>query len=52
MRAPEGTPELFAPLPDGCGLPDLSADGRRAVCVSTRTESDLYLSSDFDPDLR
>jgi Tol biopolymer transport system component len=52
MRGPEGTPEPFATLPDGCLGPDLSADGSRIVCVSTRTESDLYISTDFDPDLR
>jgi serine/threonine-protein kinase len=52
MRGPEGTPEFVAPVPDGCNPPALSADGNRLVCVSERTESDLYLSTDFDPELQ
>jgi eukaryotic-like serine/threonine-protein kinase len=50
-RGPDGVPELVAPLPEGCMQADVAADGRRVVCVSLRTESDLYLGTDFDPDV-
>jgi Tol biopolymer transport system component len=52
MRVPDGKPQLYASLPVGCGgRVDLSADARRAVCVSQRTQADVYLVSRFDPDL-
>jgi hypothetical protein len=41
---------LVARLPEGCMQADVAADGRRVVCVSMRTESDLYLGSGFDPE--
>jgi Tol biopolymer transport system component len=50
-REPKGTAELVAPLPDGCMEADIAADGRRVVCVSRRVESDVYLGTDFDPEV-
>jgi hypothetical protein len=50
-RGPNGTPELYAPLPMGCGRTALAANAGRAVCVSYRTESDVFLTSNVDPDL-
>jgi hypothetical protein len=38
-------------LPEGCQQADVSADGRRVVCMNRRTESDIYLASAFDPEL-
>jgi len=53
MHGPDGLPELYAPLPEGCGLAtNVSADGRRGVCAYVRNESDLYVASNFDPGLR
>jgi Tol biopolymer transport system component len=52
MRGPDGKPQLYASLPVGCtGRVDLSADASRAVCVSVRTQADIFLVSRFDPDL-
>jgi Tol biopolymer transport system component len=51
-RGPNGTPELYAPLPMGCRSTVLAADATRAVCRSVRIESDVFLTSNFDPDLR
>jgi Tol biopolymer transport system component len=46
MRGPTGQPELYAPLPDGCGRSvSISADASRAVCNYVRVESDLYVAS-------
>lgn len=50
-RGPTAAPELVIVLPDGCGPVDVAGDGRRVVCVSSRTDSDVYLASDFDPEL-
>jgi Tol biopolymer transport system component len=50
-RGPAGAPMLVARLPEGCMQADVAADGRRVVCVSMRTESDLYLGSGFDPEV-
>jgi eukaryotic-like serine/threonine-protein kinase len=50
-RGPTGEPELVIPLPDGCGETDVSADGRRLVCMYFRTDSDVYVATDFDPEL-
>jgi tRNA A-37 threonylcarbamoyl transferase component Bud32/dipeptidyl aminopeptidase/acylaminoacyl peptidase len=52
LRGPGGKPQLYAALPIGCSSRvDLSVDATRAVCVSERTQSDVYLVSNFDPDL-
>jgi eukaryotic-like serine/threonine-protein kinase len=48
MRGPTGRPELYAALPEGCGLSvSISADGSRGVCNYVRVESDLYVASNF-----
>ncbi|MDQ3949488.1 MAG: serine/threonine-protein kinase [Gemmatimonadota bacterium] len=48
MRGPTGRPELFAALPEGCGLSvSISADASRGVCNYVRVESDLYVASNF-----
>jgi hypothetical protein len=50
-REPDGTAELVAPLPDGCMEADIAADGHRVVCVSHRVESNVYVGTDFDPEI-
>ena len=50
-RGPTGEPELVIPLPDGCGQADVSADGRRVACMYSRTDSDVYVATDFDPEV-
>jgi Tol biopolymer transport system component len=46
MRGPTGRPELYAALPEGCGLSvSISADASRGVCNYVRVESDLYVAS-------
>jgi Tol biopolymer transport system component len=48
MRGPQGRPELYSTLPDGCGVAtDISLGGTRGVCNYVRYESDLYLISPF-----
>ena len=48
MRGPLGRPELYAPLPEGCGMPvSISADATRGVCSYVRVESDLYVTANF-----
>jgi eukaryotic-like serine/threonine-protein kinase len=48
MRGPTGRPELYAALPEGCGLSvSISADASRGVCSYVRVESDLYVASNF-----
>jgi eukaryotic-like serine/threonine-protein kinase len=48
MRGPTGRPELFAALPEGCGVSvSISADASRGVCNYVRVESDLYVASNF-----
>jgi Tol biopolymer transport system component len=43
-----GRPELYAPLPEGCGLAvSISADATQGVCSYTRVDSDLYVASNF-----
>jgi dipeptidyl aminopeptidase/acylaminoacyl peptidase len=50
MRGPMGRPELYAALPAGCGAAvSISADATRGVCNYTHVESDLYISTNFDP---
>jgi serine/threonine-protein kinase len=49
MRGVSGRPALVAQMPEGCDQLSISADGTRAVCVNHRTESDVYLATDFDP---
>jgi hypothetical protein len=45
MRGPLGRPQLYAPLPEGCGMSvSISADATRGVCSYFRVESDLYVS--------
>jgi Tol biopolymer transport system component len=46
MRGPTGRAELYAALPEGCGLSvSISADASRGVCSYVRIESDLYVAS-------
>jgi dipeptidyl aminopeptidase/acylaminoacyl peptidase len=48
MRGPTGRPELYAALPEGCGVSvSISADAARGVCNYVRVESDLYVASNF-----
>jgi hypothetical protein len=52
LRGPGGKPQLYAQLPMGCtARVDLSAGANRAVCVSQRTQADVYLVSNFDPNI-
>jgi dipeptidyl aminopeptidase/acylaminoacyl peptidase len=51
VRPPDGRPEFVAPVPDGCTWIDLAADGRRGTCPSLRSRGDLFLASNFDPEL-
>jgi Tol biopolymer transport system component len=52
LRGPGARPQLYATLPIGCsGSVDLSTAANRAVCVSERTQADVYLVFNFDPDL-
>jgi serine/threonine-protein kinase len=48
VRAPA---ELVIVLPEGCEETDVSADASRIVCLMRRDESDIYLATDFDPEL-
>ena len=46
MRGPTGRAELYATLPEGCGMSvSISADGTRGVCNYVRVESDVYVAS-------
>jgi Tol biopolymer transport system component len=46
MRGPTGRAELYAALPQGCGMSvSISADATRGVCNYVRVESDLYVAS-------
>jgi dipeptidyl aminopeptidase/acylaminoacyl peptidase len=46
MRGPTGRPELYATLPEGCGMSvSISADATRGACNYVRVESDLYVAS-------
>ena len=48
MRGPTGRAELYAALPEGCGMSvSISADATRGVCNYVRVESDLYVASSF-----
>ncbi len=48
MRGPTGRPELYARLPEGCGMSvSISADATRGVCNYVRVESDVYVASSF-----
>jgi serine/threonine-protein kinase len=52
VKGTEGIPELVVQLPEGCEQTDVSADATHVVCVTRRTESDIYVATDFDPNLR
>jgi Tol biopolymer transport system component len=46
MRGPTGRPELYASLPEGCGMSvSISGDATRGACNYVRVESDLYVAS-------
>ena len=46
MRGPTGRAELYATLPEGCGMSvSISADGTRGVCNYVRIEADVYVAS-------
>ena len=49
MHGPAGRPELYAALPEGCGITSISKNAERGVCRYGRTESDLYIAASFDP---
>jgi len=50
IRMPDGAPELYAPIPEGCGSLSLSRDGTRAACDLNTRQSDLVAVLGFDPD--
>jgi serine/threonine protein kinase len=50
IRMPDGAPELYAPIPEGCGSVSLSRDAVRAVCDFNTRQSDLVAVTGFDPD--
>lgn len=53
MRGPTGRAELYAALPEGCGMSvSISADATRGVCNYVRVESDLYVASSFGTSAR
>jgi serine/threonine protein kinase len=45
-------PQLLAVLPDGCALPSISSDGRRAACVLHADRSDLMAATGLIPAAR
>jgi serine/threonine-protein kinase len=51
IRMPDGAPELYAPIPIGCGTLSLSRDATRAVCDFNTRQSDLVSVTGFDPDI-
>jgi hypothetical protein len=52
MRMPDGQPEIFAPMPEGCGPVVLSRDGLRGACGFNTRQSDLVTVTGFDPEDR
>jgi Tol biopolymer transport system component len=52
LRMPDAPPHLLALLPDGCGPPSISNDGRRAVCVFSGDRSDLMVATGLIPEAR
>ena len=51
-RESPALPELVVPLPEGCEETDVSADASRIACVNRHDDSDIYVATDFDQDLR
>jgi eukaryotic-like serine/threonine-protein kinase len=51
-RQSPASPELVVPLPEGCVQADVSADASRIACVNLHDDSDIYVATDFDQDLR
>jgi hypothetical protein len=49
MRMPDGIPEFYAPIPEGCGEVSLTHDAMRAVCDLNTRQSDLVAVTGFDP---
>jgi serine/threonine-protein kinase len=45
-----GKPEFVAPIPEGCNSFSLSRDGQRAACDYNTRQSDLVVTTGFDPD--
>ncbi len=52
VRMPGGTPEIYAPMPDGCGPVLLSRDALRGACGFNTRQSDLVTVTGFDPEAR
>ena len=52
MRMPGGRPEIYAPMPEGCGPVQLSRDGLHGVCNFNTRQSDLVTVTGFDPEVR
>jgi Tol biopolymer transport system component len=52
IRMPDGAPEFFAPVPEGCGSLSLSRDATRATCDFNTRQSDLVEVTGFDPEAR
>jgi serine/threonine protein kinase/dipeptidyl aminopeptidase/acylaminoacyl peptidase len=50
MRMPDGAPEFYAPIPEGCGALSLSRDALSAACEFYSRQSDLVAVTGFDPD--
>jgi hypothetical protein len=49
VRGIQGTPQLYAAVPEGCDQVDVTPDGTRMVCLNVRVESDVHLAIGFDP---
>jgi eukaryotic-like serine/threonine-protein kinase len=52
IRMPDGAPELYAPIPEGCGSVSLSRDAMRAGCDFNTRQSDLVAVTGFDLEAR
>jgi Tol biopolymer transport system component len=50
-RGIHASAELVVALPEGCEQTGVSANGGRVVCLMRHDESDIYLATDFDPEL-
>ena len=54
MRANTGRTEPYATLPIACNETQLSMarDARRLVCTVTESRPDIWIATDFDPEVR
>ncbi|MGZ5384243.1 MAG: protein kinase domain-containing protein [Acidimicrobiia bacterium] len=55
LRPDGGAAEYYATLPIECGfsdLPSMSRDARRLVCTVVQTNPDIWMATNFDPEVR